>query len=263
MGDPVTISGLAGSLGLFQRVRGHRHSIDDAVTAWYALRKAPSAERVLDLGAGAGTVGMIVLHGLSETAHVTCVEAQEASFQLLRANLECNGLEGRMVAMHGDLRDLRLATKFELITGSPPYFEPGAGTLPRDAQKAHARFELRGNVGDYASTARRHLGEGGVFVYCFPYRQKQRGMDLVTRQGFRLTSCRDIIPTRTCGPLFSVFAADLHSSGPMLQEEPLVVEGDDGRYSPEMLELQASRGFGPQGSNIVAPEHEDPYADGA
>ena len=65
LGEPLTISGLTGPLRIFQRLRGHRHSIDDALTAWYALQKYPGATRYLDLGSGVGTVGMIVLWGLA------------------------------------------------------------------------------------------------------------------------------------------------------------------------------------------------------
>lgn len=252
LGEPVSVTGLTGELGLFQRVRGHRHSIDDAVTAWYALQQCPGASLYLDLGTGVGTVGLIVLHGLGEQAHMTCIEAQDSSFQLLSANLACNGLQERVTAIHGDLRELELATRFDLITGSPPYFPAHAGTLPQDAQKAHARFELRGHVGDYALTAKRHLRQDGVFVYCFPYQQKQRGIDLVTGQGFHIASCRDVVPTKTSRPLFSVFAARLQGGGSTVEQPPLIVEGDDGRYSPEMLAIQSTRGFGPQGTNVIA-----------
>lgn len=251
LGEPVSITGLTGSIGIFQRVRGHRHSIDDAVTAWFALRHRPHARRYLDLGTGVGTVGLIVLQGLDEHAEMTCVEAQDTSFRLLTANLACNGLEGRATAMHGDLRELDLPTKFELITGSPPYFPAHAGTLPQDAQKAYARFELRGHVGDYARTARKHLDDDGLFVYCFPFQQKQRGIDLVTEQGFQIAASRDVIPTKTSRPLFSVFAARMQGHGPPLEEPPLIVQGEDGRYTQEMLTIQSSRGFGPQGTNEV------------
>ena len=76
LGEPVTISGLVGNLGIFQRVCGHRHSIDDAITAWYALSKRSDAHDVLDLGTGIGTVGLALLHGLCDEAKMTCVEAQ-------------------------------------------------------------------------------------------------------------------------------------------------------------------------------------------
>ena len=249
LGEPITISGLTGDVRIFQRERGHRHSIDDATTAWYALKRCASATSYLDLGTGIGTVGMIVFYSLPASAQMVCVEAQEISYELLVANLDCNGFSNRVTPIFGDLRNLNLSSKFELITGSPPYFPVGQGTLPKDSQKAHARFELRGHVGDYAKIAKRHLRDSGVFVYCFPFLQKQRSIDLVTAEGFFIERCLDVKPTAQNNPLFSVFVAKLTDCGPMIEEPPLIVQGEDGRYTEAMLQIQATRGFGPQGTN--------------
>ena len=252
LGEPLSISGLTGPLRIFQRLHGHRHSIDDALTAWYALQKCPGATRYLDLGAGVGTVGMIVLWGLADQATLTCIEAYETSYALLQANLECNQLLSRATAIHGDLREFAANSKFHLVTGSPPYFPCHAGQLPEDTQKACARFELRGHVGDYARTAKRCLRDDGFFIYCFPHRQKQRGLDLVTREGFHIDSYRDVVPTLSKQPLFSVYCASLHGAGPSVEEPALIIHGPDGRYSPEMLQVQATRGFGPMGTNVIS-----------
>ena len=252
LGEPLSISGLTGPLRIFQRLRGHRHSVDDALIAWYALQKCPGATRYLDLGAGVGTVGMIVLWGLAAQATLTCIEAQEISFTLLQANLECNQLFARATAIHGDLREFTDNSKFDLITGSPPYFPRHAGLIPEDTQKACARFELRGHVGDYARTAKQCLRDDGFFIYGFPHRQKLRGLDLVTREGFHIDSYRDVIPTPSKAPLFSVYCASLNGTGPSVEEPALIISGPDGQYSPEMLQIQATRGFGQLGTNVIS-----------
>ena len=255
LGEAVSISGIAGSWRIFQRLNGHRHSIDDTTTAWYALQKSPGVKKALDLGTGIGTVGMAVLWGLGEEAKLTCVEAQEISYKLLRANLECNEIAARVSPHHGDLRDLNLGEKFPLITGSPPYFPEGTGVLPEDSQKAYARFELRGDVGDYARAAKRHLAEGGLFVYCFPHQHKARGIKLVEKAGFTIMTAREVVPMRSKPPLFSLYSARLTSEVPLgtktVEEPPFIVASEDGKYTSEMLELQATRGFGPEGTNII------------
>ena len=157
LGEELFVSGLVGSYRIFQRKNGHRHGIDDATTAWYALLKSPPAQKTLDLGTGIGTVGLAVRWGLGKGAELTCVEAQEISYRLLTENIVGNGLEDCVRAVHGDIRTMDLGERFPLITGSPPYFPIGTGSLPEDSQKAHARFELRGDVGDYARAAKRHI----------------------------------------------------------------------------------------------------------
>ena len=243
LGETVSITGLTGPLRIFQRLNGHRHSLDDTATAWYALQKCPHAASTLDLGTGIGTVGQIVLWGLGSDATLTCVEAQDISFKLLVANVYCNGLSERVTTLHGDLRDLNLNQKFPLITGSPPYFPKHAGVLPQDGQKAHARFELRGDVGDYARAAKRHLTPDGVFVYCFPAQQKQRGLDLVRDAGLKIVTVRDVLPLPSKPPLFSLYSAKLEWPGDLQIEPPFLVADEAGNLTPEMTALQASRGF--------------------
>ncbi len=247
--EKIFISGLVGPLKILQRAKGHRHSIDDAMTAWYALQKAPNVGAFLDLGTGIGSVGLAVLWGLGSDALCSCIEAQQVSYRLLGENIACNGLQDRVRSFHGDLRELYLNEKFPLVTGSPPYFPMGEGVIPRDSQKAHARFELRGHVGDYAKAAKRHLSDEGLFVFCFPYRQKQRGVTLVEEEGFSVLTSRDVAPTVSALPLFSLFSARI---GPRLKtvEEPLIIVADErGDYTDEMIAIQRGRGFGPPGTN--------------
>lgn len=251
LGEAVSIDGLTGDFRIFQRVKGHRHSTDDATTSWYALQHAPRATRALDLGTGIGSVGLALLWGERAVGSLTCIEAQEQSFALLRANVECNGLSDRVQAIHGDLRDLHLGEKFPLVTGSPPYFPLTAGVVAPDSQKAHARFELRGDVSDYARAAKRHLTDDGMFVYCFPFQQKARGVELVRSAGLHIATVRDVVPHPNKLPLFSLYCAQLSCVHPMREEPPLYVADETGRYTAEMRAIQRARGFGEPGTNVL------------
>ena len=252
MSEELFVSGLVGPYRIFQRKKGHRHGIDDATTAWYALQKAPPVKRTLDLGTGIGTVGLAVLWGLGAGAELTCVEAQEVSYRLLTENILGNGLNECVRAIHRDIRDLDLGKRFPLITASPPYFPIGTGSLPQDSQKAHARFELRGDVGDYARAAKRHITEDGLFVFCFPFQQKCRCVQLVTEVGFKLMTIRDVMPRKSKPALFSLYCASLSFTGTATEEDQLIVAFENGRYTPEMIGIQATRGFGPEGTNVIA-----------
>jgi tRNA1Val (adenine37-N6)-methyltransferase len=250
--EELFVSGLVGPYRIFQRKKGHRHGIDDATTTWYALQKTAPVKKVLDLGTGIGTIGLAVLWALGEGAQLTCVEAQELSYRLLYENILGNGLNGSVRALHGDIRELDLGERFPLVTGSPPYFPIGTGSVPEDSQKAHARFEIRGDVSDYARAAKRHITEDGLFVFCFPFQQKSRCIKLVTDVGFRLKTIRDVVPMKSKSALFSLYCASLNFTGSVTEEEPLIVAFENGKYTPEMLALQATRGFGPEGTNLVA-----------
>jgi tRNA1Val (adenine37-N6)-methyltransferase len=262
LSEPITLDALTGPNGLVgrdslqddaggaagwliaQRKRGHRHSADDVLTAWYALQVSPPVREHLDLGTGIGTVGLLTLWGMGSEARLTCVEAQEISYRLLQSNLNCNGLRSRVDCSLGDLRDLALERKFPLVTGSPPYFPISAGVVPQDSQKAHARFELRGDVSDYARAAVKHLAADGWFVLCFPSRQKQRALDGIAASGLKVVRLRDVIPRETLPPLFTLFACRHGDAfdGIMEEEPPFVVRHQNGRLTADMAGVR--RGFG-------------------
>lgn len=227
-----------------QRLKGHRHSADDVLTAWYALQGSPKVTEHLDLGTGIGTVGLLTLWGMGPEARLTCVEAQEISYRLLQSNLDRNGLRERVDCSLGDLRDLRLEKKFPLVTGSPPYFPADAGVVPQDSQKAHARFELRGDVSDYAKAAVRHLAPGGWFMLCFPTRQRQRAIDGILASELKIVRFRDVIPRETLPPLFTLFACQLPDDfhGETTEEPPFIVRHENGRLTADMASVR--RGFG-------------------
>src|SRR4051794_24861358 len=131
-GESVTVDGLTGTWFIYQRARGHRHSVDDVLTAAYALEVSPAVTRHLDLGTGIGTVGLLVLWGMGARAQLLAIEAQAVSHRLLLANIAENQLTERVQPLLGDLRELQAGEQFPLITGSPPYFPSSAGIVPQD-----------------------------------------------------------------------------------------------------------------------------------
>ena len=243
LGEPITIDAITGGWRIAQRAAGHRHSADDVLTAYYALAHAGTPSCVLDLGTGIGGVGLLVLWGLPG-ARLVCVEAQDISFRLLRANIDGNELGDRVEPHHGDLRAFETASRFPLITGSPPYFPVGTGIVPADSQKAHARFELRGDVGDYAKTAARLLTDDGLFAFCFPTPQRERALAAAAEAGLTVIAYRDVIPRAGLRPLFTLFATRLAraSASAGSAEAPLTVRDQDGSLSVEMRAVR--RGFG-------------------
>src|SRR5215207_8654876 len=89
-----TLDAISGHFRLYQLRDGHRFSTDDVLTAWYATTWVPSARRVLDLGSGIGSVGMITAWRLAGARFVT-IEAQAESVALARQSADYNGLLDR------------------------------------------------------------------------------------------------------------------------------------------------------------------------
>ena len=157
---------LIGDWHLYQRTGGHRTSTDDLITAWYASRRAANpVSQYLDLGCGIGSVLLMVSHRL-QPREALGVEAQPQSVLLAkRAVSELPPCETSFEIESADFRDLEFGDRrFDLITGSPPYFPLSSGVLPADGQRRACRFEERGGVEVYAQAAARALSEKGRFV---------------------------------------------------------------------------------------------------
>ncbi|MBL4635351.1 MAG: methyltransferase, partial [Kofleriaceae bacterium] len=162
---------LIGDWHIYQRKGGHRTSTDDLIAAWYAVHRNPVAQTgrigsYLDLGCGVGSVLLMVCHKLCPVRAVG-VEAQEQSAAMsARAVAELPENDSVLSIVQSDFRDLDdeiLSGGFDLITGSPPYFPLNAGVLPNDAQRRACRFEARGGVEAYLTTAAKALSDNGRF----------------------------------------------------------------------------------------------------
>jgi tRNA1(Val) A37 N6-methylase TrmN6 len=137
---------LGGALHILQPKRSYRAGLDAVLLA--AACPAGDGERVIDAGAGVGTVGLCVARRV-EGARVTLVEIEPELADLARRNAERNGLSERVAIVEGDVRDggrpfhetaengLR-AGAFAHAVANPPYMAEGGGTEPPDRLKATA-----------------------------------------------------------------------------------------------------------------------------
>ena len=172
-----TLDAISGHFRIFQLRRGHRFSTDDVLTAWYGTTWAPSPSSVLDLGSGIGSVATIAAWRL-QGARLVTIEVQGESVWLARKSADYNGLAGRMDIREGDFRDVAVLgadERFDLALGSPPHFPPGSGVEGDHPQKIACRFEMRGDIQDYARAAAGHLTAGGVFACIFRRAARSRG----------------------------------------------------------------------------------------
>ena len=98
---------------------------------------------------------------------------------------------------------------------------------------------------DYAKAAVAHLGDGGWFVLCFPFPQKQRALDSIAAAGLKVVRLRDVIPRETLSPLFTLFACQ-HArdfDGEILVDGALTVRMASGRLMREMAGVRRAFGF--------------------
>ena len=251
--DGETLDAISGHFRVFQLRKGHRFSTDDLLTAWYGTSWAPSPARVLDLGSGIGSVGMMAAWRLTGARFVT-IEAQADSVRLARKSAAYNGLLGRYEIRHADFREppaLAADERFDLVLASPPYFPVGAGIEGDHPQKVACRFELRGDITDYARVAAGHLEPGGFFACVYPEERREWLESAVRAAALTIVRRRPVVFREGEAPLVSLFgmmrADDLPAPtrAPTWVEAPLVIRASDGTVHPEYAALKLSIGFPP------------------
>jgi tRNA1(Val) A37 N6-methylase TrmN6 len=204
-----TLDRLTSRLIIIQKRRGHRAASDDTLLAWAAARTCPDALRVLDLGSGKGTVAMLLLQRLPG-CRVIGLEALEVSHELAVRNARLNALTDRWDPRLGDLRDpcvLAGESRFDLITGAPPFMPVGSGVMPEDPQRAAGRFELRGGVHDYAEAAVGYLAQGGKIVFLMDGLEpsRARAVHALTAVGLPPNNVTVVHPFPGRNPIYRIF----------------------------------------------------------
>jgi tRNA1(Val) A37 N6-methylase TrmN6 len=237
---------LAGNWRILQRLDGHRWSLDDLVTAWFAARDDPPAT-ILDLGCGIGAV-LMLLAWRFPAARAVGVETQAISVDLARRSLAWNGVAARCRVLRGDLRDARLlpGATFALVTGTPPYLDPAAATAPVRVQCGPCHLEYRGGIEAYCGAAARWMAPAGRFVTCAAAAQVERVTRAAASTGLAVERRLDVIPREGKAALFSVYAMRRASgTEPSLVEPPLVVRDRAGRRTTAFRLVRDTMGMPP------------------
>ena len=134
-------------------------STDSMVLADFV--KIPRAARVLDLGSGCGTLGLL-LCAKDDGCTGTGIELTENAHLCALQNIRSNALEGRLYSICADLRSMppeATPGSFDLCVSNPPYFT--GGELSRKTPLA--RREDCCSPADLFAAASKYLRFGGDF----------------------------------------------------------------------------------------------------
>ncbi len=236
---------LSGDFKIFQPEDGQRYSTDDLLTAWLAIKtvSANPPARFLDLGSGLASVPMIVLWKFPALSGIG-VEIRPNRYELAEKSLEINGLTGRFHIIHGDLRELKLDEKFDLVTSTPPYYQSAEGPISENDDKAAARFELNGSIDDYFKTAAKHLSKKGFFITVYPFLYASRVYAAAENCGMFINSRVDFVPKDGKQALISIFSASFSETE--TEQKLLVMRDSSGNHTKEYNDARILCGFKPK-----------------
>jgi tRNA1(Val) A37 N6-methylase TrmN6 len=187
-------------------------------------------------------------------ARFVTIEVQEQSVRLAAKSAAYNGLDQRYDIRLADFRSpdaFASGEQFDLVLGSPPYFPPGSGIESDHPQRAAGRFEIRGDIRDYARVAAERLAAGGLFACVFPDLARARVEEAAAMSALAIVRRRPVVFREGERPLIALFAmmrqGDLppHMHNRTWVEPPLVIRCTDGQVHPEYAAVKLAVGFPP------------------
>ena len=149
-------------------------STDSMVLSYFA--KLPKNARVLDLGSGCGTLGLL-LCAVNGSCRVTGVELSQSAHLAALDNIRRNALTTRMESICADVRQVPgsfPAGSFDVCISNPPYFSGG----PASRTAALARREDACSPAELFEAAAWVLKYGGDF---FLVHRPERLAELIVR----------------------------------------------------------------------------------
>ncbi|SEP40138.1 tRNA1(Val) A37 N6-methylase TrmN6 [Rhodospirillales bacterium URHD0017] len=143
---------LGGRVRLLQPARGYRVAVD-AVLLAAAVDAAPG-QRILDLGAGVGAVGLCLTARLAGCS-VVGIELQEALAALAERNANLNGMADRVRTVVQDLANPLPADlgRFHHVVTNPPYLAAAVADPSPDPSKALATVESSADLARWLAVA--------------------------------------------------------------------------------------------------------------
>ena len=153
-----------------------------------AFARLPKQAKVLDLGSGCGTLGLLLCAN-DPHCHVTGIELQQCDHLQALENIRSNNLSDRMVSICADIADtdrLFPSGSFSVCISNPPYFSSGPASLTAPA----ARREDACTLTQLCQSAAWSLKYGGDFFVVY---RPERMAEL-----FTCAAAQKLEPKRLC-----------------------------------------------------------------
>lgn len=195
-------------------------------------------DRVCDLGAGIGLLGLLLL-GREPELHVTDIDVNETACAMAAESAAANGLEDRITVRCGDLRDraaLPGTNSFDLCVSNPPYFPPGTGRVA-EGRRGAARAEVSCTFDQLCAAAGYLLRSGGRF--CCVHRAERTAELLETLRRHRLEpKALRFVQKDACTPPRLVLLGCRRDGGTGLTvHTPLLLQDEHGGESQELRRI--------------------------
>lgn len=229
-----------GALRLRQPRKGHRAGTDGVLLA---ATTPPDAQRIADIGASTGLVGLRAAQ-LNQEARVTLIEREAHLLALARINIQENGLHARVEACEADVFTLGknpdLREVFDAVLSNPPYFEAAHVRPSGNAERAKAHVFPAESAGleGWIKAAATLTAPRGVCTFIYHIQALGTLLPAFARR-FGEVSIMPVHAKANEAAIRVLVSGIKGSRAPLTLLPPLILHGEDGRFTPLAARLHA------------------------
>jgi len=232
--DQIALRG-AGIVNITQPEKGARLTLDSLLLADFCRFKPRDA--ILEPGSGAGVISLLLAKKYPR-ASIVSVEVQAAVAKLCSQNISDNGLDGRIVLINQDLREIHHTLKpasFDAIVANPPYTRIGTGIQSPIQERLTSRHDWLGTIQAWIDL-RIFLRNRGRYFLVFPAGRTAEILSLLRAGKLEPKRMRFVHPWQD-KPAFLILVEAMKSAGPGLEVLPSLTVHEAGGYSSEMRQI--------------------------
>lgn len=234
---------LGGQLRILQPSAGYRAGVDAVLLAASVPAGVAPGSRLLDLGAGVGTVGLAAARRIAPL-RATLLEAEPGLAALACRNAERNGLADRVDVIVGDVSAPGAALlagglapeSFTIVVANPPFHAEGRGTPAAVPGKAAAHAMPEAALDHWIRAMARYVSAGGTATVIH---KAPALAELLAAMHNRFGALR-ILPVhaRAGEPAIRVIVRGTKGSrAPLTLLPGFVLHGADGGFTPAATEI--------------------------
>ncbi|MGE5404732.1 MAG: tRNA1(Val) (adenine(37)-N6)-methyltransferase [Candidatus Saccharibacteria bacterium] len=224
-------------LKVIQAGDGYRFSMDAVLLSHFS--EAQKNEVVLDLGCGSGVMAILIASRQPDSS-ITGLEIQESLADRARRSLQLNRLTDRVNIITGNLRSYKTifqGKKFSLIVTNPPFWRSGEGKTPIEQENLVARHEVEATLNDFIEAAVGLLSHRGRLALIQRADRSDEIIRICQEHRLAVNRIRFVHPKLDKPANLVLVEAVKGGRGYLKILPPLIVYGENGQYTPELLEI--------------------------
>lgn len=218
----------------------------DSVLLANFMESKNSTNVIIDLCSGSGVIPVIV-SAKNSYKKIYAVELQEEMYDLLARNIKLNKLEGSIVPILSNIKDVKKIRReiiekenvdsADIIICNPPYKKCGTGILNEDKVKYIARHEIECTLEDiFFSSSKLLKTKGKLYIVHKP----DRLSDLIAKArqySLEAKRIRFVYPTINSKPGIALIEYMKNGGNELVIEKPLIEFNEDGSYTDEIYQI--------------------------